>query len=546
MASQRKRFQAWGQSLALGVAWVLASGLLACAQDDTQREALIAKVNPSVVRVSLGNSLGSGFVVDATRGIVATNYHVIAHAKDAKQVTVRFGGDKEKRDFPCDGFVAILPGKDLALIHVQPTAGWKLQSLRIAGSLPSAGATVYTFGCPIGMEFTVSGGMVSAVRTGQEVSDLVGKFAGADYYTKQMHYDIDATWIQITAPISPGNSGGPLTNARGEVLGLNTWKWGGSQGENLNFSISALHLRQFVAQAGSIVQSWTCLPEPPHIEQQGDPGKSLAAWKTFNRALYEFNDKLAEAEKKLTQIPPVNPGNPMKGLIRRNQKLAASYRQFATAYLDFARKVKGIDTKGIDLDLIRWLVPEGDVLNRMGDAYRDLAGAVLQFNGPGDMLEDQRMAVFKDVLDQLRTHYDILRINLTHKYDKDFPTSDQTKAEDQAAANAKNDANSKDNGKDADSGVDPNRHSAADNHKHRATDRTKNADELRSKDRDAGPGYRVWSSRNGKYQVEAKYLGLTEDGQKAKLLRRDGRIIQVPLSALSEADQRYIAAAGEE
>ena len=166
MASQRKRFQALGESLALGVAGVLALGLIACGQDDAQREALITKIDPSVVRVSLGDSLGSGFVVDATRGIIATNYHVIAHAKDAKQVSVRFGGDRQKRDFPCDGYVAILPGKDLALIHVQPTGDWKLQSLRIANSLPSAGATVYTFGCPIGMEFTVSAGMVSAVAPG--------------------------------------------------------------------------------------------------------------------------------------------------------------------------------------------------------------------------------------------------------------------------------------------------------------------------------------------------------------------------------------------
>ena len=256
------------------------------AQDNAQREALITTVNPSVVRVSLGDSLGSGFVADATRGIIATNYHVIEHAKHAKQVTVRFGGNKEKRDFPCDGFVAILPGKDLALIHVQPTGPWKLRSLRIADGLPSPGATVYTFGSPIGMEFTVSGGMVSAVRSGQEVSELIGKFAGADYYAKGMHYNIDATWIQITAPISPGNSGGPLTNTRGEVLGLNTWKWGGSQGENLNFSISALHLRQFLAKAGSIVQPWTSLPEPRQpVARPGDPGTNLAAWKMFNRAV---------------------------------------------------------------------------------------------------------------------------------------------------------------------------------------------------------------------------------------------------------------------
>ena len=88
-------------------------------------------------------------------------------------------------------------------------------------------------------------------------------------------------------------------------------------------------------------------------------------------------------------------------------------------------------------------------------------------------------------------------------------------------------------------------HGAADNHNREPADRSQDAGQSRPKDRDAGPGYRVWTSRNGQFQVEAKYLGLSEDGQKVKLLRRDGRIISVPLDALSEADQRYIAAAEE-
>ena len=135
------------------------------------------------------------------------------------------------------------------------------------------------------------------------------------------------------------------------MLGLNTWKWGGSQGENLNFSISALHLRQFLAKAGSIVQPWTALPEPRQPVtlqpgQAGDPAKSLAAWKTFNRALYEFNDQKAAAEKKLAQVPPVNPRNPMQANASEPE-IGRRYRQFGATYLDFARKVKGIDTKGV-------------------------------------------------------------------------------------------------------------------------------------------------------------------------------------------------------
>ena len=62
--------------------------------------------------------------------------------------------------------------------------------------------------------------------------------------------------------------------------------------------------------------------------------------------------------------------------------MAGIYRQFAAAYLDFARKVKGIDSKGIDLELIRWLVRKATCLNRMGDAYRDLAAPCCNSTGP--------------------------------------------------------------------------------------------------------------------------------------------------------------------
>ena len=51
----------------------------------------------------------------------------------------------------------------------------------------------------------------------------------ADYYEKEMGYDLDVQWIQHNVAISPGNSGGPLVNAKGEIVGLNTWTYGGGR-----------------------------------------------------------------------------------------------------------------------------------------------------------------------------------------------------------------------------------------------------------------------------------------------------------------------------
>ena len=59
---------------------------------------------------------------------------------------------------------------------------------------------------------------------------------------------------------------------------------------------------------------------------------------------------------------------------------------------------------------------------------------------------------------------------------------------------------------------------------------------------DHDSGYRVWTSSNGEYQVDAKYLGVTEDGQKVKLKRRsDGKELAVSIKSLCKADQRHIA-----
>ena len=186
---------------------------------------IIKQVEPSVVRVhAYGKhrlSDGSGFLA-FDPSIIATNYHVI---EAANSVTVEFvDGTK----INAVGVAAELPAKDLAFLKLErPYENAK--PLSFAGNMPRKGETAIAFGSPLGLAFTTTEGIISSVRTQDELSR-----AG-------IHFGPRVTWIQTTAPISPGNSGGPLVNKYGQVMGVVTMVLRGSGdniGQNLNFAIS--------------------------------------------------------------------------------------------------------------------------------------------------------------------------------------------------------------------------------------------------------------------------------------------------------------------
>ena len=132
-------------------------------------------------------ALGTGFLVGAD-GTILTNYHVIANGNTA---VVKFS---DGTVLPVDGVLAADKVRDLAVIKIH---GKNLQTLILGNSERiQVGEEVVAIGNPLGLELTVSNGILSAVRT---VEKEGGKF------------------LQVTAPISHGSSGGPLFNMAGEV-----------------------------------------------------------------------------------------------------------------------------------------------------------------------------------------------------------------------------------------------------------------------------------------------------------------------------------------
>ncbi len=138
---------------------------------------------------------GSGVIVDAIRGYVLTNNHVI---KDAEQIVVTL---KDRRQFPAK-LIGTDPGTDIAVLQISAS---RLSALRIGDSdALQVGDHVLAIGNPFGIGQTVTSGIVSALgRSGLSVEGY-------------------EDFIQTDASINPGNSGGALVNLRGELIGINT------------------------------------------------------------------------------------------------------------------------------------------------------------------------------------------------------------------------------------------------------------------------------------------------------------------------------------
>jgi 2-alkenal reductase len=175
--------------------------------------------------------IGSGFFID-TDGRIVTNNHVV---QDANQLAVTL---QDRTTIPAS-LIGRDPDNDLAVIQVDPTAtdsdGRSIRDRIKAATLGDSdqviiGETAVAIGSPLGLQQTVTEGIVSARRNPGEESQLSGGQFG--------QIDLLGGAIQTDAAINPGNSGGPLFNAAGQVIGVNSAILSQSGGnEGVGFSI---------------------------------------------------------------------------------------------------------------------------------------------------------------------------------------------------------------------------------------------------------------------------------------------------------------------
>jgi S1-C subfamily serine protease len=188
---------------------------------------------PGVVQINstggsaTGRALGSGFVLDKT-GHVVTNYHVI---EGADEIRVGFSN----RDTVEAELVGTDPSTDLAVLRVDTSAS-ALTPLSLGNSdTVRVGDQVVAIGNPFGLARTATAGIVSALQR---------------FITAPNRFTIDHV-IQTDAPINHGNSGGPLLNANGQVIGVNTQiETGGVSTGNvgIGFAVPSNTVKDVVAQ----------------------------------------------------------------------------------------------------------------------------------------------------------------------------------------------------------------------------------------------------------------------------------------------------------
>jgi len=184
---------------------------------------LARKYGEAVVMVSTPGGLGSGFIIHPD-GYAITNAHVIQGETRIKcTVFEQRELDFRRREIQDVEIIAVNNQLDLALIKIKHPDNKPFPTVYVQGAEElQAGQEVFAIGAPLGLERTLSQGVIA---------------------TTQRNFE-GMTYIQTTAQINPGNSGGPLFNTRGEVIGVTNMKI--PFGEGLGFAIPSRYVRDFI------------------------------------------------------------------------------------------------------------------------------------------------------------------------------------------------------------------------------------------------------------------------------------------------------------
>lgn len=229
---------------------------------------LVATLGESVVQVKTPSGLGSGYFLNED-GYLITNFHVVeGEPRITIEVYHQEEGQLNRKSYRDVRIVALNKFADLALLKIEekPTCPFKPVPLGAADKL-NVGESVFAIGSPLGLERTVTEGIVSTK-------------------TRQMQ---GLLYLQTTAQINPGNSGGPLFNMHGEVIGVTNMKM--AFGEGLGFAIPVEQVKYFIHHREAFAYAndnpsngYIYLPPPGRVASGDSPTRNTRKKGKRNKA----------------------------------------------------------------------------------------------------------------------------------------------------------------------------------------------------------------------------------------------------------------------
>jgi serine protease Do len=184
---------------------------------------LVKQIGEAVVQVRTPEGLGSGFFINAD-GYLITNFHVIeGETEISVEVYNQKDGQLDRETYKQVKIIAINKFHDLSLLHIEDANAPKFKYVTLGNSEAlNVGDSVFAIGSPLGLERTVTQGILST-----KTRELEGEL-----------------YLQTSTQINPGNSGGPLFNLAGEVVGVTNMKI--TFGEGLGFAIPVELVKGFL------------------------------------------------------------------------------------------------------------------------------------------------------------------------------------------------------------------------------------------------------------------------------------------------------------
>ncbi len=543
------------RQLGIVLAWALVSGLATRCDGQANLADVIERCEKSVVRIAVqqidgSKSEGSGFVV--APNTIATNVHVLMGAKEA---SATFPDGKR---FTIVGTCRMDSARDIAIARIEGDGSDRLPALRLSTSTARKGETVVALGSPLGLSFTATSGVVSAIRDGTEIT----RELHSESVTGEQH---QGSWVQLDAALSPGNSGGPIINSSGEVVAMSTLA--SQRAQNLNFGISCQDIARVLATvsdntavvplpkgAGAIKSKRANGPsDSAPGEGQEIPADAIASYVAIGKSEFRtLKRELAkEIERLRTTLKEVRSGeafipsnvNTESDIVRvpgkrnshnwffRNETIKRGVVSSLETQMKELSKISANTADAADKDALLTLLtkygPEIDMRLVGSVGFLRSATVVHAFNGHEALVlvDEVPCILFMDSTAGLSRGEEIIP---TPVFVAGTATARLPDGK-TAAVTIMQTVSRAELRKVILEGEPASPPTTASSPTPKSSARTSNSD---------GSGLRMWYDKTGSFSVEALLLQTTET--EVVLRRADGKVIRVPKANLSEADQRYL------